>query len=143
MNTTLNSNLPTANSLKLYTTAVANLNKDLHGSIDPEVGCAMTVWNLINMTVGPVIPETASTTILLKEMASSPHFMRVHIPQAGDIVVFPTGVNVGHTGVIAFYGILSNNSDNGLLQEKWQYIADMVKHYSVGLQLPMEIYRLV
>lgn len=145
-NTVTTSNLQTLNSIKLYNTAVSCLNTDVTPTdkIPDEVDCADTLWTLLSKT-GIVIPYTASTAVLYTELQDITKFTKVAIPVAGDIIISPTGHGngtvEGHVGIIAYYGILSNNSDNGLLQEKWTSLSMWIANYAGKGGLPVEFYR--
>lgn len=144
MNTIQTSNLTTVNSQKIYNTAASCLNQNLHGSVDAEVGCAATVSEIFKRA-GVPLAYTPSTAQLYTELQDMTRFKRVNIPQAGDVIISPTGHGngtvEGHTGIVAFYGILSNNSDNGLLQERWTFLADWIARYAGLGGLPVEFYR--
>lgn len=145
MNTTQTSNLQTPNSIKVYNEAVVCLNKNMHGNVDPEVGCAMTVNNIFIAALGHPVGGAASTADMYTSLQDTTRFTKVAVPIAGDVIISPTGHGngsiVGHVGIVAFYGILSNNSDNGLVQEQWKSISDWVARYAALGALPVEFYR--
>lgn len=119
---------------ELYTLAKAALGT--HITLDPtvsaEVGCAEAdsylLWKL-----GCPIPAKgiAGTGALEDWVVRSGLFTKRNYPGTGFLIFSSTntgnGSVEGHTGVMAYFnlqfkgdwGILSNNSDNGLFQEKW------------------------
>ncbi len=118
----------TTNSLKVYAEAKALLNTSLVPKGDSiEYGCAISVSVLVKEKSGIALPETVSTATLLRELLSSPFFMEIQSPLAGDIIISATGTSTlqntpianGHTGIVGYHGIMSNNSFNGLWQEKF------------------------
>lgn len=141
-------NEQTQNSMRLYEEAKAHLDKNLCENF--EDGCAETVSNLILLALGPVIIATASTYMLLRTLCASSSFKEVGTFEAlpGDIIISATGTSTispppfphGHTGIVARYGILSNNSDNGLLQEKWN-LDSWDDHYAVAGGYPTRVFR--
>lgn len=145
MNTVLTSNLQTENSKKVYTFAAAHVNQNLHGSVNPEEGCAMTVNNIFNGALGFEIGGYASTAAMYPFLQDTAKFTKVAVPMPGDVIISPTGHGngkiTGHVGIVAFYGILSNNSDNGLLQEQWKDLASWIVRYAAQGALPVEFFR--
>lgn len=144
-------NEQTPDSIKLFDTAKNNLDKNLCENF--AYGCAETVSNLLHLAFGFVVPGAASTYMLLqyliKEQAFN-YFKEVTEAEAlpGDIIISATGTSLkpnpdipnGHVGVVAEYGILSNNSANGLLQEKWN-MPSWKQHYEVDGGYPTRIFR--
>ncbi len=121
-------NVQTPNSLKVYTCAKEAINATLvPANDDPELGCAISVSVLIREKAEIDIKETVSTAELLQELIDSPKFVEVQVPLAGDIVVAATGTSKipntpvphGHTGICAYYGIISNDSSTGLMGENY------------------------
>lgn len=145
MNTITTSNLQTENSIKVYNYAAASINKNLHGSVNPEEGCAITVNNIFLGALGFNIGGYASTAAMYPFLQDTAKFTKVSMPMPGDVAISPTdhgnGSVTGHVGIVAFYGIISNNSDNGLLQEQWKSLADWIARYAAQGGLPVEFYR--
>lgn len=120
----------TPNSLGLYSTAKSCLGFSMvsHG-VPIEFGCASSVNMVHRKAFGVEIGGGASTKLLYETLLKSPFFEKVDAPQPGDIIISPTGyssiafphnqISNGHVGVVGIYGIMSNNSDNGLWQEKY------------------------
>lgn len=143
---------------KIYLEAKACLGTHitLNKNIPNEVGCAEAVSfvlknaSVLNIPVGG-FPGTLG---LYQWLSSNPHFVRIEAPEQGAIIVSPTGMGngaiEGHTGIIgAFgvqfpneYGILSNDSDNGLFSEKWNLLT-WWEHYGQKGDLPLAIFRAI
>ncbi|MES2060221.1 MAG: hypothetical protein V4438_04290 [Patescibacteria group bacterium] len=125
-------NLQTSNSIKLYEAAAAAFNAG-RSLVPPNyskmLGCAISINTLYRETFGHEIGGEASTYQFWQAIKNSNDFIQVQIPLPGDIIISPTGTQPsqsplrnGHVGVVAKFGILSNNSANGLFQE----------HYTLG-----------
>lgn len=142
----------------LYTLAKAAIGK--HLTLDPsvpaEVGCAEAdsylLWKL-----GAPIPSKgiAGTAALEAWILSHPElFAKRLVPGVGFLIFSSTGTGngtvEGHTGVVAYWnlqfkndwGILSNNSLNGLWQEKWSLDA-WKKNYVVKGGLALNFYEYI
>lgn len=111
---------------ELYTAAKNSLGKHmtLNSSVDPEVGCAeavSAVLSLIGVSDGP--KGIAGTAALYEWMKTSGLFEEASFPEAGTIIISPTGMGngkiPGHTGVCGLNGIMSNDSNSGLFLELW------------------------
>jgi hypothetical protein len=117
--------MATVTQLRIYNAAAACLEK--HITLDPsvpgELGCAEAVSYVLKQA-GYILPEegiagTAALYVWLQQ-----HFTPVSVPQYGDVIISPSGMSTkgsphGHTGIVAKYGILSNDSDSGLFLEKY------------------------
>lgn len=141
---------------KIYNTAKANLGKHLtmNPAVSQEVGCAESVSKILSLAGIPAIPQAgiAGTAQLYQWLSTNPHFLRVEAPVQGAVIISPTGYGngtiEGHTGILgAFgintpneYGILSNNSDNGLFQEKWNLLT-WYEYYGQKGGLPIAIFK--
>lgn len=123
----------TANSLKLYQKAKEFLDVSLVPTgDDPEYGCAISVNMLSLRTFGTQIGGGTSTYNLLQDLIISPLYQEVTEleSQAGDVIIDATGTSTipnspipnGHVGIIGYYGIMSNNSSNGLWQENYTHL---------------------
>ncbi len=122
----MNPNIQTQNSTTVYNTAKSCLEKNL--CADKVLGCAETVNAIFETALGSPIGGGASTHLMYLCLTRNPSigplkFIEVTDPLPGDIIISPTGYGNnavmpnGHVGIVAKYGILSNNSENGLLQE--------------------------
>lgn len=112
----------TMNSLKVYLMAKQCLGQNL--CEDKMLGCAETVNAVFEAALGSPVGGGASTFLMYQVLKSSPRFKQVIAPLAGDIIISPTGTGTGgllngHVGIVGIYGILSNDSYTGLLEEKY------------------------
>lgn len=145
----------TSTEQKVYLEAKECLGK--HITLDPnvpnEVGCAEAVsFVLKNAEFTLPTQGIASTASLYLWLKANLLFERIYAPEQGAIIVSPTGYGngsiEGHTGVLGAYGaqfpyqygILSNNSDNGLFQEKWDLLTWYL-NYGVKGGLPLAMFR--
>lgn len=123
----------TANSLKVYLMAKQCLGK--HLCENSAYGCAETVNAIVDAALGYPAGGSASTYLMYNVLKSSPRFEQVTTPLPGDIIISPTGYGTnpimpnGHVGIVGIYGILSNDSYNGLLEENYT-LAMWKDHYN-------------
>ena len=112
---------------KIYAKAKELLGTDVtpEDNVSDIYACVETVWTIVKEATGHSIGGSilVGTPKLYECLIKDELFKEVTEPLAGDIILSVTGtgngkLSNGHAGIIAFYGILSNNSDNGLLQEK-------------------------
>lgn len=118
--------LPESDATRLYETAKSCLGQHLtlNHNVPSELGCAEAVSTIFKK-VGIAVPSAgiASTTELYNWL---PHngFTKVDSGEPGDIIISPTGMGNGavrgHVGIIAKYGIMSNDSSTGLFRENWK-----------------------
>lgn len=127
-------------SASIYTAAKNSLHK--HMTLDPsvpaDVGCAEAVSAVLKLA-GVAVPEggIASTATMYEWLKNSPWFVQTGNPVQGDIIISPTGTSTkgvahGHVGIVAQYGVLSNNSDTGLWLEA--YTLASWKQYFNGIE---------
>lgn len=143
-------NSQTANSIKVYLMGKQCLDTSLvPNGIDPEVGCAASINTLFKRALGKEIGGGASTNLLyqcLTKNIGNYRFTRVDVPLAGDIVISPTSYGTnrnmphGHVGMVALYGILSNNSNDGFFEEHYSLDTWKQRYVDVG-GYPMEFFR--
>lgn len=124
---------------KIYQYAKSHLNTDASptNQAPDSLACAETVWNVVYGATGLKISGSliVSTNTLYKALLASPSFESVTEEEAlpGSIVISPTGYSSqgieahGHTGIVAQFGILSNNSEDGKLEEN--YTKDTWRYY--------------
>lgn len=146
----------TPTQTKIYNVAKLSLGEHitLNQNVPADVGCAEAVsFVLKNAGIGS-IPASgfAGTADLYRWLLANPQFKLIEQPEQGAIVVSPTGFGnntvEGHTGILgAFgvqfpseFGILSNNSDNGLWQEKWNLLT-WWENYGLKGHLPVALFR--
>lgn len=146
----------TPTETKIYNEAKACLGEHitLNSLVSSEVGCAEAVSYVLLKAGINAIPQSgiAGTAQLYTWLSTNPHFLRIEAPEQGAIIVSPTGFGngtvEGHTGIIgAFgvqypneYGILSNNSSNGLFQEVWNLLT-WYENYGQKGGLPVAMFR--
>lgn len=113
----------TPNGLKIYTMAKDCLGLNL--CENRAYGCAETVNAIVEAATGTPVGGGASTFLMYKCLLSTGKFTAITNPLPGDIIISPTGLGTnpqmpnGHVGIVAMYGILSNDSLDGLLEEKY------------------------
>lgn len=142
----------TQNSLILYTVAKNCLGISLvPPGDDPEYGCAISLNMLALKAWGRQIGGGASTALLLQDLIIGP-FREIDESkervEPGDIIMSATGTSTiknppipnGHVGVIGSYGIMSNNSNNGLWQEVYT-LASWKQRYEIEGKYPTRIFR--
>lgn len=132
---------------KIYDAAKAALHTHitLDNSVSPDLGCAEAVSYVLAKSGAFGFPASgfAGTSALWTWLAQ--HALQVSTPNPGDVVISPTGMSSkgtphGHVGIVAQYGILSNDSDTGLFLEK--YTLDTWKAYfGISLGFPVYFYR--
>lgn len=148
----------TPTETRIYNEAKAclGLHITLNPAVSSEVGCAEAVSYVLLKAGIPAIPQAgiAGTAQLYQWLSQNPHFLRVEAPVQGAVIISPTsygnGTIEGHVGILgAFgvqfpneYGILSNNSDNGLFQEKWNLLT-WYEYYGQKGGLPIAIFKAV
>lgn len=116
-----------SNSPKIYQTAKSLFGEHLtlNPSVPSETGCAEALSAVLLKCSVKGIPRLgfAGTYDMLHWLENSPSFVEIFEYEPGAIIISATGSGngkiPGHCGVCAQQGILSNNSDNGLWQEKW------------------------
>lgn len=112
--------------------------------VPDEVSCAYAVSTILR-EIDQTFPIITGTATLDDYLSKSTKFERVLEPQAGDLVVSPTGQGngnlIGHTGFyISDTEIMSNNSNTGLFEKN--YTRDGWRnryHYKGGF--PVRLYR--
>lgn len=119
-------NVQTPNSIKLYEVAAASLGSPMvPKGYNPVLGCAISLNQVYKKAFSIDIGGDASTYMLWQALKKqTDKFKQVNSPLPGDIIMCATGtqpanspIRNGHTGIVAKYGILSNNSNNGLWSE--------------------------
>lgn len=144
--------MQTQNGQLLYNVAKANLGQKLtidNASDDYGIlGCAETLNNLALRAWGHQIGGGFSTFALWQFLKDSSKFQPVTSATSlpGDIVISPTGsianatLKNGHCGVVGMYGILSNNSEDGTVQENYS-IPSWLRYYTDYGGLPTLFFR--
>lgn len=141
----------------LYTVAKNALGtkQTLDPSVPSDVGCSEAISAMLK-TAGIVVPQAgiAGTAQLYTWLKNNARFSQIAAPQAGDIIISPTTslgkIDHGHVGIMAMYnvqyindyGIISNDSDTGLVREKW-CLKDWIAYYQIYGGLDVAYFRLV
>ncbi len=131
------------NQQVLYDVAKSCLGRDM-ALTQNELGCAEAVNAVHKQAFGSEIGGGLSTAAMYAELLTDARFMATDTPLPGDVIISPTGKGNpgthGHVGIVAKYGILSNNSLNGLWQEKYT-LDSWYKFYTVKLGFPIYYFR--
>lgn len=112
---------------RLYAAAVACIGMDAspRDFAPDELGCMESVDTIYNHAFGHFIGNGKTPTLSTYEgfqfLNHSGNFEVVLNPEPGCIIISPTAYGVGklsngHTGIVAKFGIMSNDSETG----KWQ-----------------------
>ena len=138
-------NQPTEHSQKVYDVAKSCLGTHIteDPSVDPALGCAEAVSYVLEQAGYDLgfhgIAGTSDLYTWLKN-----HFTPVTDPLPGDVIISPTGTSTtgsphGHVGIVAKYGVLSNNSNDGKFEENF----DLTKwhNYYSALGFPVLFFR--
>lgn len=136
----------TVTQLRIYNTAAAALGKHitLDPSVPPDLGCAEAVSYVLKMS-GFLLPEAGIAGTSALYIWLQRNFIPVTNPIFGDIIISPTGFSSigsshGHTGIVAKYGILSNDSDTGLFLEKYT-LTSWHQYFAVTEGFPVFYFR--
>lgn len=144
--------MQTENGQKLYDTAASFLDKQVAPMNAADkygvLACAVTVNLLAEKAWGAQIGGGYSTAAMWEFLKDQTKFQAVAISSTlpGDLVISPTGsatnarLKNGHVGVIAKYGILSNNSETGTLTEAFDLVSWQAYFTTYG-GLPTLCYR--
>jgi hypothetical protein len=125
----------------------------LDNSVPVDVGCAEAVSFILKKS-GIPLPATGipGTATLYDWLSNNPAFKRVNAPEPGAIIISPSGYGSGrisgHTGFVGKfgkyypgdYGIVSNDSNTGLLLELWD-LTRWQKYYGTQGGLPVAFFR--
>lgn len=146
----------TPTETRIYQVAKDSLGKHmtLNNAVPADVGCGEALSAVLKEAGITGIPSTgfAGTAQFYIWLSSNPQFLRVQQPEQGAVIISPTfygnGTVEGHCGVMAAFGlqfpnefgILSNNSDNGLWQEKWNLLT-WWENYGIKGGLPVAFFR--
>lgn len=133
------------NRLALYALAKSCLHRDI-AVTQNELGCAEAISYLLHVQQVPGFQPTLSTAALYAQLRVLDAFEQVDQPLPGDIIISPTGTSTigsdhGHVGIVAYYGILSNNSMTGLFEEYYT-MQSWKAYYADRLHFPLYYFRL-
>lgn len=128
---------------KLYDAGKASLEKDLVNdpTVPNEVQCAAQVNAVHRLAFGNDVGGGASTKLMYESLLKDPRFKQVDEYSAGRIIISPTGYSSkgaphGHVGICGYYGVMSNNSLNGLWQQVYDE-ASWKRYYHDKLGFPV------
>lgn len=140
---------------KIYNSALKyyETHCTLNPAIPADVGCAEAVSWILQQSGIKGIPTLgiSGTATLYQWLSTNPNFTRVTGPQEGAIIISPTGYGngsiPGHTGIVGVFGkvyakdwgIVSNDSQTGLLLELWN-LARWQKYYGQFGGLPVAFF---
>lgn len=142
-------NLMKSNREILYDTAASFIGRDASpNDVAPdELGCAESVQDVHKAAFGSYLgANIVSTASLYQTLCARHDFAKVLNPLPGDIIISPTGMGGkngvlnGHTGIIAKYGILSNDSRTGTWEENYTLDA-WRRYYGVKGGYPLFYFR--
>jgi hypothetical protein len=131
---------------QIHTLALLLKGQDLSYIVPSVVGCAESVTRILH-TLG-IVPRIITGTYTLYEfLNTSPRFVKVTTPYAGDIVLSPTGLGngriQGHTGIVDKDNrILSNDSWSGKFSSNYTLLTWEAR-YKVKGKLPVYYYRII
>ena len=120
----------------------------LNPQVPAELGCAEAVSFVLLQCKVKNLPFLgfASTAELLHWLETSPQFVEIFEYEPGAIIISATGTGNGlihgHTGILGNTSIMSNNSDNGLWQEKWN-IEKWNAYYQEYGKIPTRFFRMI
>lgn len=133
----------------LYGYAKSQIGKVKSGIKAPkEFGCAEATNRIFRECFGNDIGGDVSTTRMYQALLNSPRFVKVDKPQAGDIVISPTGygsgaLSNGHVGIVGEKDeIMSNTSASGKWESNYT-ISSWNKRYLVKGGFPVHFFRVV
>jgi len=135
---------------KIYNSALSFLHVDASpNDLAPdEYGCADSVCGVLQKALGSEmgIDYTISTAQLYRELFNSKGWILTTTPNAGDVLVSPTGYGNGglangHTGIVGENGLIySNSSATGTFEQN--FTIESWKNRYVGLGgFPMFFFR--
>lgn len=136
----------TESSKKVYETAKSLLGQNL--ATNGALGCAETVNIIFHKALGVSIGGGTSTTLMYPFLKNEKKYARIRgNPLPGDVIISPTSsgdgtVQHGHVGIVAKFGILSNNSNDGRLRELYT-IDSWYKSFMCKGHFAVEIYRVL
>lgn len=144
--------MQTPNGMKLYLMGKSLLHQRIIANNAADdfgvLGCAETINELARRAWGHPIGGGLSTAAMWECLKDTSKFTNV-LPAyatAGDIIISPTGshpravLQHGHVGLVAQFGILSNSSETGTLEENYN-IKSWVNYYTNYGGLPTFVYR--
>lgn len=147
----INQNTMTPNEEKLYTVAKLNLGKHLtlNEAVPDEVGCCECVSKLLSLIdISTGSEGIEGTPGMYEFLDTSALFEKVDSPEQGCIIIYVTdtgnGSVEGHVLIcgafnVAYkndWGLMSNESSSGLLEEQWSWTRAQAYYQNVGGLVP-------
>lgn len=131
---------------QIHALAVLLKGQDLSYIVPSVVGCAESVTRIL-YTLGIINNVITGTYTLFEWLNTSGRFIKVQIPQAGDVILSPTGLGngkiQGHTGIIDSNNrVLSNDSMSGRWSSNYTLLT-WTSRYKVLGGLPVYYYRII
>lgn len=139
-----------SNSPLLYQIAKECLGKrcTLNAGVPEEVGCAEALSFILSLAKTQNLPILgyAGTADMTDWLENDPQFIEIDTYEPGAIIMSATGSGngkiPGHCGICLNLGIGSNNSDNGLFQEKWT-VDKWKEYYEVFGGMKIRYFRMI
>lgn len=109
---------------QIHTYARILIGTDLSYIVRNEIACAESVSRIL-IELGLLDRVITGTYSFFEHLSTSGRFMKVQIPQPGDIIVSPTGLGTGklpngHIGIVEMGNrIISNESASGKLKSNY------------------------
>ena len=135
-----------SNQGAIFVEALNSLGEDV-SPIYNELGCVETINTIVQRATGSQVGGGASSYNMYNVLMQSPtKWKQVKYPQAGDIVISPTGygngnLSNGHVGIVGINSkIMSNNSSNSLLEENYTITKWANRYVGIG-GFPMKYFR--
>lgn len=130
---------------QVHTYAQLMVGKDLSFLVDKEIACSEAVTRIL-VELGIMPSVITGTYTLYEHLHTSIRFVRVQTPQAGDIILSPTGMGIykhGHVGIMDSNNrILSNSSASGIFT-RTHTLASWTSYYKVNGGFPIFFYRVI
>lgn len=121
------------NTQKLYAVALGSIGKDMSplDRAPDSLGCMESLDGVYFACFGEhllSLENRLSTELGYQAMILDPRLEKIDIPEAGDIVISPTGYSKkgfshGHTGIWGKYDVMSNDSASGLWRDNYTHEA--------------------
>lgn len=124
---------------KIYQKAKECLGRDMSAKFN-EYGCAEACNAVFKLATGREIGGDVSTYRMYQSLLTDKDFKQVNEPEAGDLIIAPTGYGQGsgHVGIVGENNkIMSNNSYNSLWEENYTLFTWKIKYKS----FPILFYR--
>lgn len=132
---------------RIYTYARILIGTDVSTTVNNSIACAETVSRIL-MELGILDRVITGTYTFFEYLSTSGRFMKVQIPQAGDIIVSPTGLGNGklpngHIGIVEMNNrIISNDSSSGKIKSNYTLTTWNSFYKSYG-GYPVYFYRII